>query len=158
MLSTVPDLCEHIYELISHPLIRAYFRDVGALDDLPARPKNVKQRLFPKKSKSKKSDGSTEVTPTVWHHCQHLFRTKLSVRGVPVEEEEKEEALAKRLSKKVKTHHDNPERIEWGERGTHERYYSSVSIDGEIYRVSSTISHLRLTHSPTARRHCHGYA
>lgn len=76
------------------------------------------------------------VTPVVSQIAEQLFNNPFRVIGEPHEAEEVAEAIAD-----VREHNEDPTSIVWGENATgHERYYSSVKIDGVEYSVSASCS------------------
>ncbi|KAL0066508.1 hypothetical protein AAF712_006551 [Marasmius tenuissimus] len=78
------------------------------------------------------------VTPTVKIIVQDLFEMTMDVAGTSTFEEE-DEAVQQEL-RKCKEHHEDPKRVKWGRRlAPGLNFYESVSLDGEIYKVISSV-------------------
>ena len=107
---------------------------VRELTGCQPRPMFQKARLKLTKRQGQRSKNPV-VTPTVKEIVQDLFELTMDVAGTSTFEEE-DEAVQQELQK-CKEHHEDPKRIRWGKRlvpGLD--FYESVSLDGEVYKVS----------------------
>ncbi|KAG7092771.1 hypothetical protein E1B28_009094 [Marasmius oreades] len=89
-----------------------------------------------------KHQNDTVVTPVVERIVRDLYDLTLEVAGTSTmgeEGEAEDEALAKEIQNVIE-HHEDPQRIKWGQQIMNcENYYESVYLDGEVYTIGDDV-------------------